>query len=152
MLNDSKTEFIIFGTTSKLSSILTTSVRVGDENMKAVEHVQNIGIYFDNELKMTNQVKNMCKNAWLNLYNINKIRNYLTQDQGKTLVHSYITSKLDANNSLLAGVTVEHIKQLQRVQNAAAKLITKREKYNHVTALLFTGCPLKIVLYFRFIV
>ena len=93
-LNDSKTEFIIFGTTSKLSSILTTSVRVGDENIKAVKHVRNIGAYFDNELKMTIQVKNMCKSAWLNLYNISKIRNYLTQDQAKTLVHAYVTSKL----------------------------------------------------------
>ena len=136
-LNDSKTEFIIFGTTSKLSSILTTSVRVGDENIKAVKHVRNIGAYFDNELKMTIQVKNMCKSAWLNLYNISKIRNYLTQDQAKTLVHAYVTSKLDANNSLLAGITVVQIKQLQRVQNAAAKLITKRKKYDHVTPLLY---------------
>ena len=136
-LNDSKTEFIIFGTKSKLRSVKTTSVRVGEEHITAVKNVRNIGAYFDCELKMDTQVNNMCKRAWLHLYNIGKIRSYLTLDQAKTLVHAYVTSKLDANNSLLAGITVEHKRQLERVQNAAAKVVTKRKKFDSVTPLLY---------------
>ena len=140
-LNDSKTEFIIFGTTSKLGKINTVSVRVGDENIMAVKQVRNIGAYFDSEMKMDIQVKNMCKSAWLNLYNVGKIRNYLTEDQAKTVIHAYVTSKLDANNALLAGTTrtktSELRSQLQRVQNAAAKLITRNKKYDRATPLLF---------------
>ena len=54
---------------------------------------------------MDGQVKSVCRNAWINLYNISKIRKYLTEDQTKTIVHAYVTSKLDYNNSLLAGLT-----------------------------------------------
>ena len=79
----------------------------------------------------------MCRSAWLNLHNISKIRNYLTQDQAKTIVHAYVTSKLDANNSLLAGITVDQKHQLQRVQNAAVKVITRTKKFDHVSPLLF---------------
>jgi hypothetical protein len=136
-LNDSKTEFIIFGTRSKLTKIKTTSVQVGDEQISAVKQVRNIGAFFDCELKMDTQVKNMCKSAWLHIYNISKIRNYLTVDQAKSVVHAYVTSKLDANNALLAGATSELKSQLQRVQNAAAEVITRSSKQDHVTPLLY---------------
>ena len=135
-LNDSKTEFIIFGTKSKLSKLKTESVRVGDEEIMGVQQVRNIGAFFDNELKMDIQVKNMCKGAWLNLYNIGKIRKYLTQDQSETVIHAYVTSKLDANNALLAGTTSLLKTQLQRVQNAAARLITQKKKDDDITPLL----------------
>lgn len=46
-------------------------------------------------------------------------------------------SKLDANNALLAGTTLELITKLQLVQNAAAKLITQNKKYDHVTPILY---------------
>ena len=132
-LNDSKTEFMIFGTKCKLKKIDIKSVRVGDVCITAVQHVRNIGAYFDSEMNMDTQVKNMCKSAWMNLYNISKIRNYLTVDQSKSVVHAYVTSKLDAN---LAGISLEQKSKLQRVQNAAAKLITKNKKHDHVTPLL----------------
>ena len=135
-LNDSKTEFIIFGSKSKLPSIKTTSVRVGEENIKAVKQVRNIGAFFDSELKMNTQINNMCKSAWFHLYNISKIRHYLSQDQTKSIVHAYVTSKLDSNNSLLAGITLEQRRRLERVQHAAARLITKSHKHDHVTPLL----------------
>jgi hypothetical protein len=135
-LNDSKTEFIIFGTKSKLSKVKTKSVQVGEEKIEASKKVRNIGALFDSEIKMDIQVKNMCRSAWLNLYNIGKIRNYLTVEQTKTIVHAYVTSKLDANNALLAGITLELKAQLQRVQNAASKVITRNKKCDHATPLL----------------
>ena len=135
-LNDSKTEFIIFGTRKMLLNVSTSSIKVGDENITAATEVRNIGAFFDNELKVSVQVKNMSKGAWRNLYNIGKIRSYLTDEQTKSVVHAYVTSKLDANNALLAGAPSVLTSQLQRVQNAAAKLVTKAKKYDHIIPLL----------------
>ena len=139
-LNDNKTEFIVFGTPHKLTQINTTLIKVGEENIKAVKEVRNISAHFDSVLKMDDQVKSMCRNAWINLYNISKIRKYLTEDQTKTIVHAYVTSKLDYNNSLLAGLTntenSELRSQLERVQNAAAKLI--KQKKSSIMSPLFS--------------
>ena len=135
-LNDSKTEFVIFGTKTNLARVKTSSVRVGPEQIKAVEQVRNIGAFFDCHMKMNKQVSQMCKNAWISLYNISKIRHYLTEDQAKSVVHAYVTPKLDGNNSLLAGTTTTQKTQLQRVQNAAAKVIMRKKKSDHVTPLL----------------
>ena len=60
--------------------------------------------------------------------------------QGKLLteilVHAFVTSKLDHCNSLLYNVPKNVIKKLQSVQNAAARLITRFRKCDHITPIL----------------
>ena len=55
----------------------------------------------------------------------------------ETLVHAFITSKLDHCNSLLHNVPKYVIKKLESVQNTAARLITSPHKYDHITPILF---------------
>ena len=58
-----KLTFIIFGTPHKLTEINTTSIKVGEENIKAVKEVRNIGAHFDSVMKMDGQVKSICRNV-----------------------------------------------------------------------------------------
>ena len=134
-LNDSKTEFVIFGTKDSLKKSIAKSIKIGDSNIKAVESVRNIGAMFDSEMKMDVQVQHVCSSAWHQLHNIGKKRHYLTVDQTKMVVHAYVTSKLDYN-TLLYGISKRLSNRLQLVQNAAAKLITRNTKFDHVTPLL----------------
>ena len=93
---------------------------------------------FDSEMKMDTRVNNMRKSAWFHrdLYTIGKIRSYLSDDQTKSVVCVYATPKLDGNNALLVGPRRDYlINKLQLVQNAAAKIITKSKKFDHVTPL-----------------
>ena len=114
-LNDKKTEFIIFGTETSLKKVQTAHIRVGTHIIERVDSVRNIGAIFDEQMRMEKQVGQLCKSAWLYLYNINKIRQYLTTDQVETLVHAFVTTKLDLNNSLLAGLPGYIIHRLQLV-------------------------------------
>ena len=79
----------------------------------------------------------MCKSAFFHLYNIRRIKNYLSRENLLTLVHAFITSRLDYCNSLLYGVPKEQISKLQRVQNAAARLVMDIGKYSHITPALY---------------
>ena len=49
-----------------------------------------------------------------------------------------MTSRLDYSNALLCGVNNTVINRLQRVQNAAARVITKTKKHEHITPILRT--------------
>ena len=67
---------------------------------------------------------------------IRRIRSLLSPQQTKTLVHAFVLSRIDSNNALLYGLPQSSISRLQRVQNAAAKLICGARKFDSVTPLL----------------
>ena len=51
-------------------------------------------------------------------------------------MHAFVTSRLDNFNSLLYGIPKKEIKRLQRIQNAAARIITKTKSSCHITPIL----------------
>jgi len=61
------------------------------------------------------------------------VRSSLTSDTAKTLVHAFISSRLDYCNSLLYGVGDGLLKKLQPVQNATARVVTGAKKFDHIT-------------------
>ena len=135
-LNDSKTEFIVFGSKKNLAEIKTQSMCLGESHVPSHPSVKNIGVHLDETLKMDKQVAATCKVAWFHLYQISKIRKYLTDDQTKSVIHANVTSRLDHNNSLLIGLPKKSIGKLQLIQNAAARLIVGLKKRDHVTPTL----------------
>ncbi|KAI4881969.1 hypothetical protein NFI96_034405, partial [Prochilodus magdalenae] len=70
------------------------------------------------------------------LYNIRRIRPFLSQEATQLLVQSLVISRLDYCNSLLTGLPLRAIRPLQQFQNAAARLIFNLPKFTHVTPLL----------------
>ena len=78
----------------------------------------------------------ICSAAFYHLYNIRKIRKYLTKECTETLIHAFISSKLDYCNSLLYGAPHYLLQEMQCVQNAAARYIFQGSKFSHVTPQL----------------
>ena len=76
-----------------------------------------------------------CKSAFYNLRKIGLIRKHPTF-AAQVLVQALVTSKLDYCYSLLYGLHEQVIKQLQRVQNAAARVVTLSPKFCHITPVL----------------
>ena len=135
-LNDSKTEFIAYGSKANLGKLTTNSITIGDAKVDRVDHVKSIGATFDSRMKMDKQVAAVSKTAWFHLYQISKVKPFLNEAQLKTVIHSYVINRLDQNNSLLAGLPKYSITKLQMVQNAAARLIHGARKRDHITPLL----------------
>ncbi len=54
------------------------------------------------------------------------------------LIHAFMTSRLDYCNALLGGCSARFNKQLQLVQNAAARVLTRTRKYEHISPVLST--------------
>ena len=85
---------------------------------------------------MVPQVTATRKSAFYHLRKIRLIRKHLTFDAAQLLVQALVTSKLDYCNSLLYGLPKNVIKQLRRVQNAAARVVTLSPKFCHITPVL----------------
>ncbi len=52
------------------------------------------------------------------------------------LIHAFMTSRLDYCNALLGGCSARLINKLQMVQNAAARVLTRTRKYDHISPVL----------------
>jgi hypothetical protein len=84
-------------------------------------------------MNMSIHVKKVCQSAFANLHSISRIHRYLDVDSTKKLVHALVVSRLDYNNALLPKKTVA---PLQRVQNAAARVISRPRKHDHISPVL----------------
>ena len=64
------------------------------------------------------------------------IHRYFTKEAAIISVNSFVTSCLDCYNALLYGIPAYLVKQLQMVQNDAAKVVANRRMFDHVIPIL----------------
>ncbi len=124
-LNKEKNEFIAFGNKDevlKVNAYLET-LRVKQQN----NQVKNLWVILETNLSFSSHVKAVTKSAYYHLKNIARIRCF---------VHAFITSRVDYYNGLLTGLPKKTIRQLQLIQNAAARILTRTRKSEHITPVL----------------
>ncbi len=78
------------------------------------------------------------KTAFFHLKNISKLRPMLSKSNAEMLINAFMTSRLDYCNALLGWFVCMLNKQLQIVQNAAARVLTRTRKYDHISPVLST--------------
>ena len=70
------------------------------------------------------------------LKNIGRIRNIISMTHTEMLVHAVISSRLDYCNSLFFNISKANLYKLQKVQNAAARLVKRMRKRQSVSGVL----------------
>ena len=133
--NPTKTEVVhLHSRFSNLTPI--PSINIGDYLVPINKEVCNLGAMFDKHLTMSCHINKICRSPSLALRNIGRVRKYLNQQSTERLVHAFITSRLDYCNSLLYGIPAKKINKLQRLQNSAARLVTRSKIREHITPIL----------------
>lgn len=131
ILNEDKTEIVVFGPTlSAESSVL------GPLSTYVHDAVRNLGVIFDNSFKMDKQINSVIKACFYQIRILSKVKAYIPPCDFERVVHLFVTSRLDYCNSLYCGLDQSSLKRLQRVQNAAARLLTGTRKREHITPVL----------------
>ena len=89
--------------------------------------------------------------AFLKICQISYYRKFLTPSAAETLIHSYITSKLDYCNVILHGLPTNIVAKLQSMLNTAARLGTKTRKYEHITPVMINlhWLPIQYMIQFK---
>lgn len=133
--NETKTEFIILS--SRWSpDVDFPPMRIGTADIAPTTSVRNLGVIFDSGMSLHDHVAKVVQCCFIELRKLAMIRKHLNKEAAQTVVHAYVTSRLDYCNSLLYGLPQYEIQKLQYVQNSAARLITGLRKYDHITQTL----------------
>jgi hypothetical protein len=134
-LNAEKTEILIFGFRAQLAKFSIHHVQIAGVDIPVLSNpVKNLGVMFDCHMSMSAQVASIIKAANFQLINIGRARKMLTTDATKLAVHTLVTSKLDYCNSLLIGLDESLLKRLQNIQRTSARLVTRKRKYDPISA------------------
>ena len=133
--NASKTEVVHFSSRFLLRNPISEITLNGDV-IESSPAARDLGVSLDHYLKMSTRVNDLCRTAILALKRISRIRRYLNSACCEQLVHAFVSSRLDYSNSLLIGLPDKEISKIQRIQNSAARLVTKTKKRDHITPVL----------------
>ena len=134
-INDDKTKFLVI-TSPYMKAPAGMELSIGQSSIKPSTSCRNLGAMFDNNQKMDIHISSVCRAAHFHLRNIGAIRSHLTDSATASLVHSLVTSRLDYCNSLLYGLPDNQLNRLQRIQNIAARIVTRSPKHDHITPVL----------------
>ena len=97
----------------------------GTISISPCEVVRDLGVLLDSELTMKLHVSKLAAACFYQLRRIRQIRRIINQEVAAQMVHALVISKLDYCNGAL-----------QRVQNAAARLVLNLKLSDHVTPAL----------------
>uniref|UniRef100_A0A8C2F3V4 Reverse transcriptase domain-containing protein n=1 Tax=Cyprinus carpio TaxID=7962 RepID=A0A8C2F3V4_CYPCA len=145
-LNLTKTELLVVPANPSFHH--NFSIQLGSSTITPSRTARNLGVVMDHQLSFTDHIATTsCRFA---LYNIRKIRPFLSEQATQLLVQALILSRLDYCNALLAGLPACTIKPLQLIQNAAARVVFNEPKTAHVTPLLIRLHWLPVAAHIKF--
>ncbi len=132
-LNLAKTELLVVSANPSLHH--NFSIQLGSSTITPSRTARNLGVVIDDQLSFTDHIATTAWSCRFALYNIRKIRPFLSEQAAQLLVQALVLSRLDYCNALLAGLPACTIKPLQLIQNAAARVVFNEPKKAHVTPL-----------------
>ena len=135
-LNSNKSEILIIGPDTLTHSTLNFTLNIDGSTITPSTKIRNLGVILDPTLSFLPHVNHITKTAFFHLRNIARLRPNLSTTAAATLIHAFISSRLDYCNGLLYGTTNKVLKKLQYVQNSAARLLTGTRSREHITPVL----------------
>ena len=135
-LNPEKTEFLWCSTCRRQHQLPTATLTIGSTTVAPVPSVRDLGIFVDSDLVMRTHVCQTVSRCFAALRQLRSIRHLVSATVFQSLVAALVLCRLDYGNGTLVGLPAYLINRLQSVQNAAARLIFRLRRYDHITDAL----------------
>ncbi len=125
MLNEDKTEVIVFGPKNQEVIQCLNSTPLADF---IKTHVKDLGFVLDSELKMDRQINTVVRSCFFYLRLLAKTKPFLSTADLEKAITAIVFTRMDYCNSLYFAVDCGALGYLQRIQNAAARMIKSAKK------------------------
>ena len=132
-MNTEKTELLWAGSRHGQSSVTDCcpSLQLGADTVTAQDDVRLLGVTISSDLSLQHHVSNVSATSFYWLRQLRRVRRSLDSESAATLVHAFVTSRVDQCNAVLAKATKSVTDTLQRVMNAAARVVSDTRKFDH---------------------
>ena len=103
-LNSGKTELMIIGSKRDREKFEDVSLWLDGFAIPQSASVRNLGVLFDPQLCFDQHIRSITRIAFFHLRNIARIRSMLSVVDAETLIHAFVSSRLDYCNALFSGL------------------------------------------------
>src|SRR6218665_1011054 len=118
-----KTQFIWLGSRRRLANVDQCLVAETYPHLVFCDTVCDLGIILDQELNLTAHINRLTRSCYYQLHQVHTVSRSLSHGAAATLVHAFITSRLDHSCSVLVGLPLTLTARLDRVLCSDACLI-----------------------------
>ena len=136
-LNHSKCEFMLFGSNSQLNKLDIDSISISGNDIPLSSSCRNLGVIFYSQMSMSKQ-----NHQYLQISSLSIACAILALSENTSLVllqrnlsTRSISSRLDFSNGLLYNLPNA---RLQKLQNAAPRIVSLSSKRSYITPILKT--------------
>ncbi|XP_072770959.1 uncharacterized protein [Nerophis lumbriciformis] len=133
-LNSNKSDMLIIGPKSLNKTAHNFHLSVENSTLSPSTHIRNLRVILDKKLSFEHHINHITRTAFFHLKNIARLRPSLSFSAAETLIHAFITFRLDYCNSILYGSSSKIL--IQNIQNSAARLLTHAHSGEHITPVL----------------
>ena len=127
-INSAKTKAMFFGSKAKIASIKLPSFNINDQDIQRVKTYTYLGIKLDEQLSMETQAKNLVKKVSNKIYQLTRIRSFITKKAAILIYKNMILPILEYGDIFLHSATQNIRKKLQILQNKALRCALRKEK------------------------
>src|SRR5688572_8244224 len=135
-LNSSKSQFIWCSSSRRVERLDRSPFVIGADAVEPRNEVRDLGLILDSDLSMTTHITGLVRTSFGILRQLRSVSRSLTQDATRHLVQSLILSRIDYCNVAFAGSPQRSIIRLQAVINAAARLVLRLKKFDHISTAI----------------
>jgi len=111
-------------------------VITGGNSVHPASVVRDLGVWIDRGLSMSTHVSMVVAGCFAVLRQLNSIRRSVSRESLIGLVVSLVLTRLDYCNAVFAELPAYQLDRLQSAINAAARMIYRASRYDHVSSLL----------------
>lgn len=137
LINPDKTKFLLVGTRQLMQSLPTKiTLNFLGKILEPVTSVRDLGVIIDSHLTYDAHISMVVSSCMAKLCQINRVRNSFDNSTLSLIISALVFSKLFYCSTVWCNTSDTNIKKLQKVQNFAARIVTRTRKFDHITPVL----------------
>jgi len=134
-VNASKTQLITLGSRQNLQKLPNFEIAFRDSPLKPCNEVKNLGVTFDKNISWDSHVGVISQRCNGILIGLSNARHMLPHSIVTTLVTALVLSQVRYCLSVYGNGTKKNMHRVQKILNFAARVISGRRKFDHVSDL-----------------